>query len=87
MPFFLEYVTGQGAGRFTVESTTLSDAVARSGSALEGLDCVRAALRYTVGAGARFGEGPVLAVYSPAEGWKISLTREACTSRGPASCT
>lgn len=86
MPFFLEYVTGRGAGRFTVEGMSLSEAVAKSGTPLEGLSCLRASLRYTLGTVARFGEGALLAIYSPAEGWTINLSREGCNSGGSASC-
>lgn len=70
MPYFLEYSTDQGVGRFAVEGTNLSDAVAKARTAIQGLDCTSAALRHTPHPHPAFGEGLALAVYTRAEGWK-----------------
>lgn len=71
MPYFLEYVTDLGAGRVAVESTNLSDAVAKAQAALRGLECTSAVLRHTTCPFPVFGEGPALAAFTRAEGWNI----------------
>jgi len=76
MPFFLEYATLNGAGRFAVEGTSISDAIARASGALHGLDCTGAAFRHTTDSDPAFGEGSLLAAYTPETGWKIQETRQ-----------
>lgn len=77
MPYFLEYATDQGVGRFAVEVTNLSDAVAKARAVLQGLDCTSAALRHTPQTHPAFGEGLALAVYTRADGWKTEKPQPA----------
>ena len=75
MRYFLEYATDQGAGRFAVEGTNISDVLTKARAALQGLDCTRAALRQTPHPHPIFGEGQALAIYTRTEGWKIQGPR------------
>ena len=69
MPYFLEYVTDAGAGLFTVEGVTPSHILETAKEALRGIQCTRAALLYSPGPVAVFGQGAVRATYTPAAGW------------------
>jgi len=69
-PFVLEYATNGSVGWFTVEGTGISDAIVRASGAVQGLECVRAALRQVSDREAGFGGGTILAHYTPGSGWK-----------------
>lgn len=69
-PFFLEYATRGSVGWFTVEGTSIPDAIVKASGAIQGLECIRAALRQAPDRRVGFGEGRVLALYTPANGWK-----------------
>ena len=71
MPYFVECVTDQTAGRSLIQCASFSDALTRAKDALRGLQCTSAVLRHAHGSSPAFGEGPVLAAYTPAEGWRI----------------
>ncbi len=71
MPFFLEYSTDKGGGCFTVEGPYSSDAMTRAIEALCGMDCTSATLRQNFDPQPIFGQGPIIATYTPAAGWKV----------------
>lgn len=71
MGYFLEYTSGQAAGRFHIQCVSLGEALTRARDALRGLRCTSAVLRHSPGSSPAFGEGFVLAAYTPAEGWQI----------------
>lgn len=73
MAYFLEYTTGIGVGRFVVEGSDFSNALAKAKEELRGLDCIKAALRYcpVPVPESAFGSGSILAVYTQANGWVI----------------
>ncbi|MDJ0457035.1 hypothetical protein PUN71_007480 [Arthrobacter sp. NQ7] len=77
MPFFLEYATDEGAGRFVVEAVDFSDALVKSKASVRGLGCINAALRLTPDPNPAFGEGSILALYRRGQGWKIQGARQA----------
>jgi hypothetical protein len=54
-----------------VEGTGFSVAMAKARRALQGLDCIRAALRHSPDTHSPFGEGSILAAYTVAEDWNI----------------
>lgn len=69
MPYFLEYVTSVGAGRFTLEGVDDINALVKAKEALQGLGCTRAALLYAPAPISVFGAGRILAAYTRADGW------------------
>lgn len=71
MPYFVEYVTVQTVGRSVLPCVNVGDALARAEDALRGLTCSSAVLRHTPGSNTAFGAGNVVAVYTPAEGWRM----------------
>ncbi|MET4147190.1 hypothetical protein ABIB45_004130 [Arthrobacter sp. UYCo732] len=71
MPYFVEYVTDQAVGHSVIYCVKFADALSEAKDALLGLHCTSAVLRHIPGSNPAFGEGPVLAIYTPAEGWRI----------------
>lgn len=71
MPYLVEYVTDRSIGRSVICSASFDDALEKAKEALKGLQCNSAALLHTLEANPVFGEGDVLARYTPAEGWSI----------------
>ena len=69
-PFFLEYATKGSLGWFIVKAANISEAVDKATGAMQGLKCTSAALRQAPDRRAGFGQGTVLALYTPAKGWK-----------------
>lgn len=69
MTYFLEYVTGAGTGRFTVEGVDFSSVLAKAKEALHGLDCTRAVLLHSADPVPVYGQGCVLAAYTQSHGW------------------
>ena len=74
MPYFLEYVTDQTTGRFLIERTSFADALTTAADALRGLRCTSAVVRHAPVASTAFGEGSVLAAYTPVDGWSVHET-------------
>ncbi|WP_320538088.1 hypothetical protein [Pseudarthrobacter sp. IC2-21] len=74
MPYFIEYVAVRAVGRSRIHGVSPSDALTTVKLALRGLPCTSVILRETLSSNPAFGEGSVLATYSPAEGWKIHGT-------------
>lgn len=72
MPFFLEYVTDKSTGWLAVEGISVNDALTKAKSALRGLDCTSAVVRYTPNNESVLGGGPVVAAYNKAEGWRLT---------------
>lgn len=70
MPYFIDYVTGQGAGWYQVVGMNLRDVVSTATRTIRGLDCISASLRHTTNANPAFGEGCVVASYTPIGGWR-----------------
>lgn len=71
MSLFFEYVTSRSAGWSRMDSVTIPDAVAEATRALRGLACISATLRHAPAANHAFGDGTVLAEYTPLEGWSV----------------
>jgi hypothetical protein len=75
MPYFLEYVTGLGAGHFTVEGADFGVVLTKAKEALRGLDCTRAVVVFSPDPIPGFGAGWVLATYTRSGGWTIEEAR------------
>lgn len=73
MPFYVEYVTDHGIGRYRVEAMNFGEAVEGASRTLQDLECTRAVLRRTPHCKQAFGEGSVVARYTPTAGWRIRL--------------
>ncbi|MDQ0144734.1 hypothetical protein [Pseudarthrobacter niigatensis] len=69
MTYFLEYLTLHSVGRASIHSLTFHDALSKAKQSLQGLECLRAVLRYTQGEGPAFGEGVVTAAFTASGGW------------------
>lgn len=70
MAYFLEYTTDQAAGRSRIQCVSVAEALTRANDALRGLRCTSAVLRHAPESSPAFGEGFVLAAYTPVEGWR-----------------
>ncbi|HET7138665.1 MAG TPA: hypothetical protein VFI36_00770 [Arthrobacter sp.] len=71
MPYVLEYVADQAAGRSLIWCAHFDDALNRAKDALRGLQCTSAVLQHAPASTAAFGEGSVLATYTPDDGWRV----------------
>lgn len=74
MAYFLEYVSDQTSGRSRIDCGSFGDALTRAKDALRGLRCTSAVLRHAHASSVAFGEGSVLAVYTPIDGWRVHET-------------
>lgn len=71
MPYFLEYATGNGTGRFVVGGTDSSGVLAKANEAVQGLDCIRARILWCPEPVSVFGAGSLRATYTPKVGWTV----------------
>ncbi|WP_320538081.1 hypothetical protein [Pseudarthrobacter sp. IC2-21] len=71
MPYFVEYVAVQAIGRSRIQGVSPSDALTIVQGALRGVPCTSVILRYAAGSNPGFGEGSILATYTPTQGWMI----------------
>lgn len=69
MSLFLEYATSRSVGWSRMEGVTITDAVAEATGALRGLACISATLRHAPAEHHTFGQGTLIAAYTPLEGW------------------
>lgn len=87
MPYFVEYTSGAGAGRFVVEGPDFSSVLEKAKKALRGLDCLRAVLRFSSGPQSTFGHGPIRAVFTQQEGWRVEERRAEVSAVPCTSCS